>query len=193
MRSTKAGSGSGRRSSKAASADNGTVGEATQALTTQALGKVAEVSQQLQAQGESFLSTQKTRAAEGIRTVGQSIRESAASLQEGPLSEVSEYVEAAADGLDRASRYLVEQDWRTLREDAEEAARRQPAWFLGGMFVLGFAAARFLKSTGQSGEGRGSESESREAGRSGRARGQSERRGSEGRDGRRERTGARKR
>jgi hypothetical protein len=116
-------------------------------LKQQATEAVAKATSQVRTQSEKFLSEQKAYAAEGLQKIGQSVRSSAASLQEGPLSEVGSYVEVAAKRLDQASQYLVEQDWQNLRKDAEAVARRQPVWFLGGMFLFGLAMARFVKAS----------------------------------------------
>jgi hypothetical protein len=123
------------------------VWDTARTLKEQAAGRVAQTAGEIGERGETFLARQKDRAAGELRNIGRSIRSSAESLQDGPLGEIGAYVEAAADGLERASRYLAEQDWGHLRMDAEKVARRQPAWFLGGMFVGGFAVARFLKAT----------------------------------------------
>ena len=122
-------------------------GRLVETLKQQATENVAEAARQARTQGEKFLSEQKERAAGGLQDIGRSIRSSAASLQSGPLGEIGDYVEVAAERLDQASQYLIEQDLQGLWKDVEAIARRQPAWFLGGMFVAGLALARFAKST----------------------------------------------
>src|SRR5262249_48746129 len=56
----------------------------------------------------------------------------------------------AAEQIERFSRYLRETDIDDLLYEAQHIARRQPALFLGGAFVLGVLGARFLKSTSPS-------------------------------------------
>ena len=104
MRSTKADSDTAQKP-RSSSKSNGTVRRATQGVKEQAAQKVSEVAEKIKAQSESFLAEQKERAAAELEGIGQSIRKSAGSLQEGPLGEISGYVEAAADGIGRASRY----------------------------------------------------------------------------------------
>jgi hypothetical protein len=132
---------------KSAPAADGPAAGTVATLKQQAAEKVAELAGQMKGRGESLLSRQKERAAGELEHVARSIRASAASLQDGPLAEVGGYVEAAADRLDDASRYLAEQDWAALRRDAEQVVQRQPALFLGGMLLAGLALGRFLKAT----------------------------------------------
>ena len=60
------------------------------------------------------------------------------------------YVDQAADQVERLSEYVRERDVVQIAGDVEKFARREPALFLGGAFVLGLCAARFLKSSAQS-------------------------------------------
>jgi hypothetical protein len=46
---------------------------------------------------------------------------------------------------------LQERDIDQIAFEVQDMARRQPAMFLGGAFLLGFMAARFLKSSGDRG------------------------------------------
>ncbi|HSV28324.1 MAG TPA: hypothetical protein VLL76_02160, partial [Candidatus Omnitrophota bacterium] len=55
---------------------------------------------------------------------------------------------AAAEQLDRVSNYLRQSDWNDILVGAENFARRQPYWFVGGAVAAGFLMARFLKSSG---------------------------------------------
>ena len=56
-------------------------------------------------------------------------------------------IDRAADQLDRFSTRLRERNVSELLHDAQQLARRQPALFIGGAFVLGLLGARFLKSS----------------------------------------------
>jgi hypothetical protein len=60
---------------------------------------------------------------------------------------VTNYIEQAADQVERLSSYLQGNDLGRLVGDVERFARRQPAVFLGGMFLAGLIGARFLKSS----------------------------------------------
>src|SRR3954462_4874009 len=124
MRTTNTSTGGGvsRRAGRSKSADDAAAAAAAGTVATlkqQAAEKVAELAGEVRGRGESFLAQQRARAASELGDIGRSIRDSAASLPQGPLADVSGYVEAAADGLDRASRYLAGRDWTPLRRGAE--------------------------------------------------------------------------
>jgi len=60
---------------------------------------------------------------------------------------VAPYVDRAADALDRLSDSVRGGDARDAVRAAERFARNEPLLFLGGAFVFGLLAARFLKSS----------------------------------------------
>src|SRR4051794_20168153 len=72
--------------------------------------KLKEATQKVKQEGERLITRQKRRAAHELRTVGTSIRHAASQLRKGPLEGVVRYVDAAAEGVARASRHLEEQD-----------------------------------------------------------------------------------
>ena len=61
--------------------------------------------------------------------------------------------------------YLRGKDFDRMVDDLEGFARRQPALFLGGAFMLGLLAARFLKSGNPRGYGSGDGSFGRDGSR----------------------------
>jgi ElaB/YqjD/DUF883 family membrane-anchored ribosome-binding protein len=100
-------------------------------------------------QAAKQLSTQKDRATDGLGSLANSIRQSAQPLREQHHDAVAQYVDQAADQLDRLSTTLRERELGELVRDAESFARRQPALFVGATFAVGFIAARFLKSSAE--------------------------------------------
>jgi len=101
------------------------------------------------AQARGAVDQRKTTAAESLGTVAQALRGAANTLGEGQTAALREYADGAADQVDKVARYLREKDVQTLARDTETFARRHPEVFLGGAFLAGVLAARFLKSTGQ--------------------------------------------
>jgi hypothetical protein len=95
----------------------------------------------------SRLSAQKDRATEGIGTLAQAVRETTERLRSEDHATVAQYVERAAEQLERLSTGLREKDVNELLQDAQRLAQRQPALFIGGSFAIGLLAARFLKSS----------------------------------------------
>ena len=93
------------------------------------------------------LNTQKDRATDGLGSIAQAVRQTTGKLREDQQDIVAQYVEKAADQIERLSNTLREKDVSELVEDAQRLARRQPALFIGGSFAAGLLAARFLKSS----------------------------------------------
>lgn len=147
MRSTQSLARGGGRSAKGAPEAALRANGASRSVKEQAVETVGDVTRKVKDKGEQFLSQQKQRAATSLQGIGTSIREAAEQLQEGPLANVGEYVNVAADVVADASQYLGEQDLTKLRADAEDAVRARPQLFLGGMFLAGLALARFMKAT----------------------------------------------
>jgi hypothetical protein len=93
------------------------------------------------------LSTQKDRATESLGTIARAVRDTTEPLRNNQQDAIAQYVERAAEQIDRFSNQLRERDVRELIGDAQRFARRQPALFIGAAFAAGMLAARFLKSS----------------------------------------------
>jgi len=89
----------------------------------------------------------KGTAAETLGTVAGALRVAAQDLRQGEVSGLGTYADSAAEQLDKVAGYLREKDLTGLTRDAETFARRHPEAFLGGAFLAGIFAARFLKSS----------------------------------------------
>ena len=93
------------------------------------------------------LTTQKDMATDGIGTVARAMRNTTEELRGQRHETLAEYVERAADQLDRLSSGLKNKDVGDLFREAQQLARRQPVFFVGSAFAIGLLAARFLKSS----------------------------------------------
>jgi hypothetical protein len=113
--------------------------------------KAQELSSQVQQKAtqrvESGLTKGKIQAAETLNTVAQSLIVSGQQLRERNQEGVSRFVDQAADRVQRVSNYLQNTNVSEIVDSTEQFARRRPALFLGGAFVLGLLGARFLKSS----------------------------------------------
>jgi hypothetical protein len=116
-------------------------------VTGQAQQAAGQVVGQAREQVSSRLAGQKDRAAEGLTSVAQALRQTGQQLREQDQQSVTSYIDSAASQVERVSNYLRQNDLGGLIDDVEHFARRQPALFLGGTFVLGLLGARFLKSS----------------------------------------------
>lgn len=94
----------------------------------------------------------KGRVARSLSSVATSLKTSSQELRNGDDGAIGGYVERVAEQLDRAAGYLDRSDVDDLVSGVERFARRNPALFIGAAFAVGVLGARFLKSSGASGE-----------------------------------------
>ena len=95
----------------------------------------------------SQLSSQKTRATDGIGTVAQAVRQTSQQLRTQQHDTIANYIDQAANQLEQFSTRLRDKDIGELVRDAQQFARRRPAVFIGSAFAIGLLGARFLKSS----------------------------------------------
>jgi len=78
-----------------------------------------------------------------LQNVSNSLRE------EDPLA--AQLAERASRGIEGVAQYVSSTSAQSLIRDTERLARRQPALFFGGAFLLGLAAGRFIKASSPQG------------------------------------------
>ena len=143
-----AGQGAGGAAPGAASgtAPAGGIVDQAKQTTGQVVGQVKE-------QAASRLDRQKEAAAAGLSSVADAVRQVGQNLrgqgeEQSPVAQyAAQYGDKAAQQIERLTEYLRRNDAGQLLHEVEGFARRQPALFLGGAFLLGLAGARFLKSS----------------------------------------------
>ncbi len=106
------------------------VKSATQAATTQA-------------------NAAKSSVADEVSGVASALRTAAAEMRSGSPQERT--FGQIAEGLADASDALRDKDLNTMVQDVTRFARNNPLAFLGGAALIGFAATRFAKASGESG------------------------------------------
>lgn len=116
-------------------------------------GQVAgQVKEQATQQVTSKLNDQKSRAAQGLDSAADSLAQMGEQMrQQNPT--VANFMDTAGDKLREFSTHLEQRDVTELLDDVERYARRNPGIFVGGAFALGLLGARFLRSSGQGGNG----------------------------------------
>jgi ElaB/YqjD/DUF883 family membrane-anchored ribosome-binding protein len=100
----------------------------------------------------STIDERKVGLADGLSSVADSIRQAGEGLSKNkgqhPVTGYSaQYAKTAADKIETVAEYIETKDLKDMARDVEGFARRNPAIFLAGAFVLGMAAARVFKST----------------------------------------------
>jgi ElaB/YqjD/DUF883 family membrane-anchored ribosome-binding protein len=123
--------------------------QGVQSATTAAIEQVREVRER----AESGIEQQRAAVAQRVRRLGEAIRHTSDQLSredqfaQSLLDNASSRVQSVAEYIDQARLEDVAQDVQTF-------ARRQPAVFFGGAFLIGLALGRFAKSSGSSSAGR---------------------------------------
>jgi hypothetical protein len=143
QKSSSTGSGSGTGGTDpaldAASKTAATMGDAVRTAASDLLGQVKH-------QATAQAAAQKERAAESLAGVAEAVREAGDRLRDQAPG-VASYVDSAVNQIEELSTTLREKDPEEFLYDLEDLARRRPALFIGGAFLLGLAVARFLKSS----------------------------------------------
>lgn len=93
----------------------------------------------------------REQAASGIDEVAKTIRRLSTDMQT-KQPQIADVALTAADQAERVARYLRENDTRQILGTVEDAARRAPLLFIGGAFLLGVAASRFIKAAAGGGD-----------------------------------------
>jgi ElaB/YqjD/DUF883 family membrane-anchored ribosome-binding protein len=126
--------------------------------------QVKEQSQQAIQQGQQYagqavdlvssrlkatLGEQKDHLAAGITGAAQMLKQNSESFRtQGVGVLVGPYLDQAVDKLNEVGTTIQNKSVDEVIQDTENFGRSQPAYFLAAAAVIGFAAARFLKSSG---------------------------------------------
>jgi hypothetical protein len=101
------------------------------------------------------LGAQKDRATDGIGSVARAVRQSTQHLRDQQHETIAQYVEQAADQLERFANRLKDRNVSELLTETQDLARRRPAIFIGAAFAVGLLGARFIKSSADRSRGVG--------------------------------------
>jgi hypothetical protein len=116
-------------------------------LTDEAKHVASDVITHARKSAETQISGGKDRVADGLGSVAEAIRHTGEQMRSKDEAGLTEYVVRAADQVEAAADYLKERSLGDVLGDLGSLARREPAMFLGGAFVLGLVGGRFLKSS----------------------------------------------
>ncbi len=114
---------------------------------TEAKTKAAELAQKSAGPLKDQIDTRSTQVGERIGGTAKDLRSVGRELRGQGNDGPAKLVDQAADRVEDVGAYLREAGPDTILTDAEDFARRQPWAVLVGSLALGFAGARFLKSS----------------------------------------------
>lgn len=126
-------------------------------VTTQAKQKAADIAEQTKSRAGDMVqdatraaATQadaaKSSVADEVSGVASALRTAAEEMRSGSPQERT--FGQIAEGLADASDAMREKDLSTMVQDVSAFARKNPLVFLGGAALIGFAATRFAKASG---------------------------------------------
>lgn len=121
--------------------------ETTSVAKDQAMRAAAQVGEQAKTTVDSRMSD----VAQELGSVADAVRQTSYEIG-GESETVAQYGERIAEQLDGISSYLNEKGVEDVLTDLQDFARRQPAVFLGGAFILGMVVGRFIRSSGNRGD-----------------------------------------
>lgn len=98
-------------------------------------------------QVKTQLTSQKDRAADSLSSAVRALEATGQQFRDNDLGFVAGYADNLTTQVRQVTDYLHDKDIDDLTRDVESFARRNPAIFIGGAFLLGIAVARFLKSS----------------------------------------------
>lgn len=130
------GAGNGAAYSAASKANGGANGESASS------GLLGGIQQRV----TSRVDEQKNRAADGLGGIADVIRNATNELR-GENEALASYVDMASDQMKRFADQIRERGVGDMMDDVSQFARRRPALFIGGAFLVGIGIARFLKSS----------------------------------------------
>ena len=114
--------------------------------TTTANGVLGGIQQRV----TSRVDEQKNRAADGLGGIADVFRSAGNELR-NENETLASYVDPASDQLKRFADNIRQRGVADMLDDVHAFARRRPALFIGGAFLIGLGIARFLKASSDRG------------------------------------------
>lgn len=131
------------------STSSGAVNKAKDAasdLAGQAKDKASDLTTQAKTAATDKLSTGKEQATGALSNVSEALHATGDALREQNQDAFARYADIAAREVDQFTTAIRGRSVGELLDEAEGFARREPALFLGGAFLLGIFGSRFLKA-----------------------------------------------
>ncbi len=117
------------------------------AMAERARDRAGDAADSAKGKAESTISRQKDMAAGQLDSISSALRQTSGSLRGNDQDAIAGFVEDAASQVDRLSGYLQNRSVGDLLSEVQRFARREPALFLGGAFLIGIAGSRFMKAS----------------------------------------------
>ena len=118
--------------------------------TAELTDSTAKVLGGIQQRVTSRVDEQKNRAADGLGGIADVFRSASNELR-NENETLASYVDTASDQMKRFADNIRQRGVADMLDDVHAFARRRPALFIGGAFLIGLGIARFLKASSDRG------------------------------------------
>ncbi len=108
--------------------------------------KADELLEAAQQRGRGLLDRQKRTAVDELHSVADVMRDAAHGFEDRDEEGLAEYVQKAADALDRLSSSLRDHEVSEIVQAVEQGVRTRPAVYLGATAMAGFVLGRILRA-----------------------------------------------
>jgi len=98
-------------------------------------------------QATVYVDRRKDSVAESVADLASSLRESTSSFEDRP--NIRAFVDSAAEGLDQLAGSIRERSFADIFNGVEDVVRQRPATVAAVSVIVGFVAARFIKSSAE--------------------------------------------
>jgi len=123
--------------------DTGTIAQVQETVGD----KAREVAGTAQDRARQEAGTRSTQVGSTMTSVARAMRQAGDDLRGEGQDAPANAVHGVADRTDRLGTYLTDVSGDQLLHDLEDLGRRQPVLVIAGGFMLGLAAARFLRAS----------------------------------------------
>ena len=98
-------------------------------------------------EAERFFDERRDRAASKVEKVGKLVHQASHALHAVRMDGVADAIDSAAERVESLSDYIKDRNLNDIIQDAGDVVNQHKALAIGGLFVTGFAIARFLKAS----------------------------------------------
>ena len=138
------GAGGGSASSPLAQAKQ-TITQGARDATNKIKDAASDAASRARAEASRLAQEKKDSTAQRLGGYSSAMHDTAHSLEEQDPN-IAWFTHRAADRIQGVADYVRSQDFRALRADAEDVARRHPAVFFGGLFLAGLMLGNVAKA-----------------------------------------------
>lgn len=125
-----------------------TIGQTARATASKVGTAASEAASKVKDSAEKMVAERKDMAADRVGAYSSAVHDTAKSLEEQDPN-IAWLTHRAADKLESVATYVRTRDFRGLRDDAANLARRHPAAFFGGMCLAGLVLGSVIRAARQ--------------------------------------------